>query len=235
MSKIAPPARPLLRQARAAAARQTRVRSRGFSAAVGVAVAVVAIATGVGWYALQHGAGQGRLAGPLLRASPPAPNFTLRDQDGQVVQMASLKGRVVVLTFLYTRCPDACPLIVAKLAQGFRQLGADQQDVTMLAVSVDPANDTPGAAKAFDATYGLAPPSWHYLVGGVQELVPVWRAYHVSSGAAAQVAATSGDGGAIDHTGIVYLIDRRQRVRVALDVNFQTRDFVQDVRVFARS
>lgn len=226
--------RPAGTQARAAATKPPKAASRGFPAAAGIAaaVAVAVVAAGVGWYALQHRTSQ--LVGPLLRDSPSAPNFTLRDQDGQAIQMASLRGRVVALTFLYTKCPDACPLIAAKLARGWRQLGADQQNLTMLAVSVDPANDTPEAAKAFDATYGLAPPSWHYLVGGVQELVPVWRAYHVTAGVAGQVAGAAGGAGGIDHTGIVYLIDRQQRVRVALDVDFQPQDFVQDVHALAQ-
>ena len=237
MSSAAQKRRPGGARPRASSAGPGKAAARGFPIAAGIAaaVAVVAIAAGAGWYAVQHRAGQGQLAGPLLRDSPPAPNFALRDQDGQSIQMASLRGRVVALTFLYTKCPDACPLIAAKLARGWRQLGTDLGAVTMLAVSVDPANDTPDAAKAFDATYGLAPPSWHYLVGGVPELVPIWRNYHVTAGAAAQVAGASGGNGTIDHTGIVYLIDRQQRVRVALDVNFQPQDFVQDVHALARS
>src|SRR5579859_6811665 len=112
MGKTAQPARPLPRRAIPATARRTKAASCGFPAAAGIcaAVAVLVVAAGLGWYALQHRAGHGRLAGPLLRDSPPAPDFTLKDQDGQAVQMATLQGRVVALTFLYTTCPDACPL-----------------------------------------------------------------------------------------------------------------------------
>src|SRR5690348_9289547 len=119
MSSAAQKRRPGGARPRASSAGPGKAASRGFPVAAGiaaaVAVAVVAIAAGAGWSAAQHRAGQGRLAGPLLRDSPPAPDFTLRDQDGQSVRMASLRGRVVALTFLYTKCPDACPLIAAKL------------------------------------------------------------------------------------------------------------------------
>lgn len=67
----------------------------------------------------------------------PAPDFHLVDQTGQPVALSDLRGRVVVLTFLYTRCPDTCPLIVSKLGQVHDQLGEQAQGVAFVAVTVE--------------------------------------------------------------------------------------------------
>ena len=78
---------------------------------------------------------------------PPA-EFGLRDEDGKVVTLAALRGKPVVVTFLYTTCKDTCPLTVDQIRGGLDELG---HDVPVIAVSVDPANDTAHAAKRFSS------------------------------------------------------------------------------------
>lgn len=70
----------------------------------------------------------------------PAPNFQLEDQEGRQVALSDLRGKVVVLTFLYTHCPDVCPLIAEHLKTASSQLGAAMNQVAFVAVSVDPAD-----------------------------------------------------------------------------------------------
>jgi protein SCO1/2 len=179
----------------------------------------------------------GQLAGPLLPAAPAAPDFALRDQNGDLIRLSALRGKVVALTFLYTRCPDVCGVIAGKLAYAQQLLSADQNDnVVLLAVTVDPANDTPDAVRAYDVAHQLYGANWHYLLGSLDELQPVWRGYYVGSDAAAvpgapaaQVSTASPN--LVNHTAVVYLIDPDQHVRVAFDVNFTIDDFIRDVGI----
>ena len=172
------------------------------------------------------------LVGPLVQGNPPAPDFTLPDQDGKPVHLAGLRGKVVAVTFLYTNCLDVCPLIAGKLAQAQQQLGKDASKVEILAVSVDPVHDTPEAVKRFDDEHHVGP-GWHYLIGHIDELRPVWLSYGIGTDAAS-VKAGAPDPEQLDHTAIIYMIDRQQRLRLALDSNFTIPDFVQDVQVLSR-
>jgi len=177
-----------------------------------------------------------QLVGTVLQDASSAPDFALQDQNGERVQLSALRGKVVALTFLYVNCPDVCPLIAAKLGQAQHQLGADNAKVALLAVTVDPEHDTPQAVRQFSSRHQLQGPNWHYLLGSLAELQPVWKSYYVGSDAAevpgAPAAKVSTPGPiVVGHTAIVYLIDPRQRIRVALDADFAVSDFVHDVRV----
>ena len=68
----------------------------------------------------------------------PVPDFTLTDQLGHPQQLSKFKGRPLTLTFLYTNCPDVCPIIAANLHEAYKQLGSQAKDIGMLAVTVDP-------------------------------------------------------------------------------------------------
>ena len=85
------------------------------------------------------------------RVSPPheAPAISLRDASGAPVTLAGQRGRYVLVTFLYTHCPDVCPLIASNLNGAVRALGARGKNVRVLAISVDPKGDTPAAVRAY--------------------------------------------------------------------------------------
>ena len=87
----------------------------------------------------------GGFAGSIRPEAPPA-DFALRDQDGKPVRVADLRGRPVVVTFMYTTCEDDCPTMTQQIRGALDDLG---RDVPVLAVSVDPANDTPERARTF--------------------------------------------------------------------------------------
>src|SRR3954449_1141759 len=84
--------------------------------------------------------------GALSPPGIPVRDFELADQDGRRVSLRDLHGRVVVLTFLYTTCRDTCPIAAEQIENAMDRLG---HDVPVLAVSVDPAHDTPALAKRF--------------------------------------------------------------------------------------
>lgn len=150
-----------------------------------------------------------------------APGFTLTDQSGATVSLAAQRGHPVVLTFLYTHCPDQCPLTAEKLRMTSDQLGVQAGQVAWLAVSVDPTGDTPATAAAFVHAHGLDG-RLRYLLGTSQQLAPVWQAYHI--------AVQAGANGIVNHDGALYVLDRQGRERVFLDPSFAPSQLAGDLR-----
>jgi protein SCO1/2 len=119
-----------------------------------------------------------RLLGERALGSSIANDFALRDQDGRIVRLSRLRGKVILLTFLYTSCPDVCPLTAAVLGDVLRRLGSDRRSVRVIAVSVDPHGDTRSSVRAFISKLKL-PPEFRYLTGTATQLRPVWQAYNL--------------------------------------------------------
>lgn len=165
------------------------------------------------------------LAGTDLGATE-APDFTLTDGlSGRAVTLSAQRGQVVALTFLYTSCPDVCPLTATRFKAAQLELQGDASRVTFIAVSVDPDRDTPSAVQVFSAAHGLSS-NWFYLVGGRAQLSPVWAAYGIG------VQAGSAT---VTHNDAVYLIDRRGRERVLLHSENLAADLGSDLRALLKS
>jgi cytochrome oxidase Cu insertion factor (SCO1/SenC/PrrC family) len=130
----------------------------------------------------------------------PAAPFTLTDQNGKQVSLASLHGKVVLLTFLDPVCTSDCPLIAQEFRQADQILGAKSRDVVMVAVVANPIYHTVAYTKAFDQQEHMTMPNWLYLTGSVAQLQRVWQNYAV----AAQILAA---GGMIAHSDLAYVID----------------------------
>ena len=170
--------------------------------------------------------GGSSFAGAELTPPRPTPDFTLRDQSGAEVSMAAQRGKIVLLTFLYTHCPDVCPLITQNLNQGLQMLGPARNDVRVLAVSVDPEGDTPGSVRRFAKAHHLLP-QFHYLRGSRTELTKIWKDYGV--------AAVASDPELVDHTAYTMLIDRSGKGRVIYDSKVGAKAVVHDVRLLLAS
>jgi protein SCO1/2 len=165
------------------------------------------------------------LAGTEL-GSTDAPDFTLTDGvTGHAVTLSAQRGQVVALTFLYTTCPDVCPLTATRFRASQMELQGDASHVTFIAVSVDPDGDTPKAVQDFSSAHGLAT-NWYYLVGGRAQLSPVWAAY----GIGVQAGSSS-----VTHNDAVYLIDARGRERVLLHSEDLATDLTKDLRALLKS
>src|SRR3954469_17580674 len=117
-----------------------------------------------------------RFAGTELLPLKTSPDFALHDQDGRLVRLSQLRGKAVLVTFLYVHCPDVCPLIADNLDIVLRRLGPTRSGVRALAVSVDPKGDDPASVRKFIRAHRLLP-QFRYLTGTRKELAPVWRAY----------------------------------------------------------
>jgi len=111
--------------------------------------------------------------GALMPEGLRAPDFRLRNQDGEPISMRSLRGKPVVVTFLYTTCEDTCPIQAQTVRGALDQLG---HDVPALAIAVDPPRDTPERAQAFLAKQ-RASGRIDFVLGSRAELSPVWKGF----------------------------------------------------------
>ena len=91
----------------------------------------------------------------------PAPQFTLTSQDGKPVALVDLRGKVVVVAFIYTQCPDICPMLTQKMVEIQDELGADfGPKVAFVSISLDPEHDTPEVLKDYAQFWGAKPEGW---------------------------------------------------------------------------
>jgi protein SCO1 len=116
-----------------------------------------------------------RFEGALMPPGVRAPDFRLRDQDGDPVSMRALRGRPVAVTFLYTHCRDTCPAQAQTLRGALDLLG---HDVPALAVAVDPPRDTPESARAF-LSKQRALGRIDFVLGSRAELGPLWKGFAI--------------------------------------------------------
>ena len=95
----------------------------------------------------------------------PMPDFTLRTADGRIVRPADLVGKVVVLHFIYTSCPDVCPLHAEKIAEIQKMVNGTpmKSQVIFISITTDPRKDTPDVLKAYGPAHGLGPVNWLFL------------------------------------------------------------------------
>ena len=138
-------------------------------------------------------------------------NFSLRNQDGELVRLADLRGKVVVITPTYTTCEESCPVAVQQVRGALDDLDpAEREQVRAFALSVDPANDTPDSAQEFLLSRRVRG-YVDYLLGTPRELQPVWRKY----GFAPQTETE-------EHNSYVVLVDGAGLQRVGFPVQFLT-------------
>ncbi len=170
--------------------------------------------------------GEDRLYGTELEKNM-APDFTLTDGvTGKSLTLSSLRRNTVALAFLYTRCPDVCPLTAGQFRAAQRSLGDDASKVEFVAVSVDPEGDTPAAVREFSDLHDLSD-RWHYLIGPRAQLEAVWALYGVGSFASSGARA-------VEHNDAVYLIDGRGRERAILHSSDPTNWLLDDLRALIR-
>jgi protein SCO1 len=163
-----------------------------------------------------------RFAGGELTPPKTAPPIALHDANGTPVTLAAQRGRYVLVTFIYTHCPDVCPLITKNLNAALRVIGPSaRKQVRVLAVSVDPVGDTPKAVKAYAREKHLFP-QFQYLIGTRAELRRVWKAWHVLA------VETKPD--LVDHVAYTALIDTNGKERVLYDSSVHATQVVHDLQ-----
>jgi protein SCO1/2 len=166
-------------------------------------------------------------ASGLLSPVSAAPPLALRDYLGRPVNIDSYKGKVLLVTFLYTHCPDVCPLIASNLRVSQNLMpAAVRSKVQMIAVSVDPKGDTSTAVGSFLAHHQMTG-RMLYLVGSARELGAVWQAWGVGSERDAEKP------GLVNHSGLIYGITASGKRLTIYAANFQPSDIAHDVPLLA--
>ena len=149
--------------------------------------------------------------GPSTPVDFPAPAFSLTDQNGQAVTLASLRGKVVLLTFLDDTCSVDCPLIAQEFRQAGQLLSADTQRVELVAINYNPVNTQVGYIQAFDRQEGMAGvPNWLYLTGTLAQLQQVWRRWAI---APPEILPA---GSMVGHGDYAFVIDQAGQIRQEL-------------------
>lgn len=153
--------------------------------------------------------------------------FALDDVDGKPRSLEQLRGRVVLLAFGYTHCPDVCPTTLAKFAEARRLLGADGERVQGVFVTIDPERDTAELLRAYVPAFD---PSFLALRGSEAQTDAVTKAFRANY----QIIQYKGNT-LVDHTASTYIVDAQGRARVVTPYDQTARDLADDVRAVLKS
>jgi protein SCO1 len=192
-------------------------------------VALVAIggSSGAKGKTAKSGAQGGYHAEAELNPATQAPPIALHNYLGQPVNIDQYRGKAVLVTFLYTNCPDVCPLITSNLRVAQNLMGPKvAAKAQIIAVSVDPKGDTPKAVASFLARHEMTG-RMQYLIGGAKELARVWKAWGVGSERDAEQPQF------INHSGLIYGITASGKRTTLYSASFRPADIAHDVPLLA--
>ncbi len=170
----------------------------------------------------QQSARGGGFDGTLAIPAKQAPPIHLRNYLGQPVTLAQYRGKAVLVTFLYTHCPDICPLITANLRVVLGQLGAYAGKTQIIAVSVDPRGDTPESVASFLRAHGMVG-RMQYLIGSPSQLARTWSEWSVGS------TREAGQPDLVAHSALVYGVSASGRLTTIYPSTFEPSQIVHDV------
>ena len=158
----------------------------------------------------------------------PAPDFTLTTQDDEPLSLHDLHGKVVAVTFIFTSCPDTCPLLTHKMAGLQKPLGREfGSNVHFVSITVDPERDTPAVLRDYADNYSANRKDWSFLSGSKQQIQEVTKQYGVF--------ARKQAGGDVDHTFLTSIIDQSGTLRVQyMGARFDPNELLGDIRSLLR-
>ena len=165
-----------------------------------------------------------KLHGSEITTEVQAPAVNLTRADGSPFRMSALKGKIVLLFFGFTSCPDVCPTTLADFKRVKADLGEKADQLAFIFITVDPQRDTPEGAQAYAAGFD---PQFIGLSGSETELEPVWQGYGVYRKITESGSAASYE---VDHSSRVYLVDRTNRLRVTYPYGTPVEDLTADIR-----
>jgi len=176
-----------------------------------------------------HGVASSRFSGSLASPPEPEPPLALRNYKGERVNIGQYRGKAVLVTFLYTKCPDVCPIIASNLGVSLSLMGpAKASRVQVIAVSVDPRGDTPKSVEVFLERHGVSG-RMQYLIGSASELARVWKAWGVGSERDAQQPQL------VNHSGLVYGVSASGKITTLYAANLTPQEIVHDAPLLASS
>ena len=140
---------------------------------------------------------------PPTSATPntKAPEYVLLNQEGNRFDSTTLRGKVVVLNFIFTTCTDVCPLFTANLAELQRTLKNEQSNIFLVSITTDPEVDSPKVLKSYAQRYGADFQNWAFLTGSESQLKQIWKGF--------DVRVIKKGRGLVQHTSLTTVIDRQ--------------------------
>jgi protein SCO1 len=157
--------------------------------------------------------------------SPPrqAPDFSLSGSNGSELKLRSYRGKVVVLAFGFTSCPDVCPITLATLAQARKKLGAEGNELQVVYITVDPERDDAERMRIYLAAFD---PTFVGGTGTAGRLDAVRTEYGIAA-----TRRAAGTGYLYAHSSFTYLIDREGKLRALMPYGHSADDYVHDLRI----
>lgn len=165
----------------------------------------------------------GRLPTPIPAPSAIGGPFRLVDQYGKVATQDDLKGKPSLIFFGFTHCPDICPTALFDMTQVFKALGRDGDRVSAFFVSVDPERDTPEILKEYLSSFD---PRMRGLTGDPAAVAAMEKAYRVYS----KKVPLDGGGYTMDHTALVYLMDKEGRFVAPFNLKRKPQDAAAELK-----
>ncbi len=148
--------------------------------------------------------------------------FQLKDAEGRVRTLDDFRGKVVLMFFGFTQCPDVCPTALVNAAQIKSLLGKDGDQLQVLFITVDPERDTPEVLREYTQAFD---PSFLGLYGSEEETAAVAKAYRVY-----YAKVPTGNSYTMEHTALSYIFDREGKLRIALRHEQTPEQSVEDIR-----
>lgn len=157
-----------------------------------------------------------------------AKNFALTDHQGKARTLADFKGKVVVMFFGYTQCPDVCPTTMAEMASVMKQLGSDAERVQVLFVTLDPERDTQELLAAYVPNFDARFLGLRGDLAATEKVAKEFKVFYQ------KVPGKTADSYTMDHTAGSYVFDREGRIRVFLRNGQGTEPIVHDLKILLK-
>jgi protein SCO1/2 len=162
--------------------------------------------------------------GLFLETPKPAPDVALTDMNGQPAKLTDFAGKLVLLYFGYTFCPDVCPTTLHTVDKALEQLGKQADEVQLVMVSVDPERDTPEVLKNYLANFD---PSFIGMTGDEEQIAQAATPFGVIYMKHEGSPAT---GYLVDHTASLMVLDREGNMRLVLPFETPAEDIAADLK-----
>jgi protein SCO1/2 len=164
-----------------------------------------------------------------LAVIQPAPDFTLTTQEGAELRSSTLRGQILLVTFIFTTCNGTCPATTYRMAQVQQELKRHDlsKSVRLLSITLDPARDTPERLRGYMQLYDADSSNWTFLTGTPEDVSKVIAAWGMWVRPAAN--------GQLDHPSRVFLVDQKGRVREIYNLTFmKTARVIADIQLLMK-
>lgn len=167
--------------------------------------------------------------GTLYDPALPAPEIVLSQGNESSFQLSEMRGKVVLLFFGYTSCPDVCPTTLSEMKQVMADLGVDADQVQVVFVTVDPERDTPQKLQEYLSIFN---PAFIGLSDSMDKMEKTWSDYGVYR--EIEQLPNSASGYLVTHSARVYLIDGDGNLRLSYSYGTPKDDFVHDLKILLK-